>query len=52
MLEYAKTILSKVCFSKSLLEKEYKKALNYLSQEECQKLKKWYSKTFYMFKNK
>jgi hypothetical protein len=41
MLEYFKTILSKVSFDKWLFEKELKKAIKSLVSEEISKLKKW-----------
>lgn len=40
-LEYFKTILEKVSFSKELLTKEYKKALTFLQREEQELLIKW-----------
>jgi hypothetical protein len=46
MFEYAKTILGKVSFSKSLFEKELKKSLTWLSEEEIFQLKIWVNKTF------
>lgn len=45
MLEYAKTILSKVSFSKFLFEKELRKAIKALIDEELRELQRWcYSK--------
>ena len=41
MLEYCKTILQKISFSKSLFKKEYKKTFNYLNEGERVELKKW-----------
>ncbi len=41
MLEYFKTILSKVSFDKKLFEKELKKAIKSLIPEELNDLKKW-----------
>ena len=41
MLEYVKTILSKVSFNKELFEKELRKALNMLIPEEMVQLKSW-----------
>lgn len=41
MLEYFKTILSKVSFSSSLFEKELKKALQSIGNEEVAALKIW-----------
>ena len=50
MLEYVKTILSKVSFNKDLFEKELRKALNMLIPEELAQLKNWcyenYSKKY------
>lgn len=41
MLEYFKTILSKVSFSKFLFEKELRKAIKALVDEELRELKRW-----------
>ncbi len=41
MLEYAKTILKKVSFDLKLFEKELKKALKNLVQDEVTELKNW-----------
>ena len=41
MLEYCKTILHKISFSKSLFKKEYKKTFKYLNERERAELKKW-----------
>ena len=41
MLEYCKTILQKISFSKTLFKKEYKKTFNYLNEGERVELKKW-----------
>ncbi|MDX5348593.1 MAG: hypothetical protein LPJ89_08025 [Hymenobacteraceae bacterium] len=41
MLEYIKTILSKVSFDKKLFEKELKKSLKVLVEEEVEELRKW-----------
>lgn len=41
MLEYVKTILSKVSFHKDLFEKELKKAISMLIPEEIKELKSW-----------
>ncbi len=40
-LEYFKTILEKVSFSKELLMKEYQKALTFLQREEQELLINW-----------
>ena len=41
MLEYCKTILSKVSFSKSLFEKELRKAIKALIGDELRELQRW-----------
>lgn len=41
MLEYFKTILSKVSFDKKLFEKELLKAINQLIADELKDFKKW-----------
>lgn len=41
MLEYFKTILSKVSFDSSLFEKELRKAIKSLIPDEVKKLKEW-----------
>jgi hypothetical protein len=41
MLEYSKTILSKVSFNRNLFRKEYRKSLNWLSQAEAEELRGW-----------
>lgn len=41
MLEYFKTILSKVSFSKYLFEKELRKAIKVLIEEELRELQRW-----------
>jgi hypothetical protein len=41
MLQYVKTILEKVSFSKNLFRKEYRKSFNWLSKSESQELKSW-----------
>lgn len=41
MLEYFKTVLSKVSFDLALFEKELKKALLYLLPDEAGKLQEW-----------
>ena len=41
MLEYVKTILSKVSFDAMLFEKELRKAIVTLVKEELEELKKW-----------
>ncbi len=46
MLEYFKTILSKVSFDKWLFEKELRKAIQSLVNEEISKLKEWCYENF------
>lgn len=46
MLEYFKTILSKVSFDKRLFEKELKKAIKALVPREVDVLKEWCYKKF------
>ena len=46
MLEYFKTILSKVSFDKWLFEKELRKAIHSLVNEELPKLKEWCYENF------
>jgi len=46
MLEYSKLILKKVSFDSGLFEKELKKSISYLQQEEVMELLKW-AKTHY-----
>lgn len=41
MLEYFKTVLSKVSFDQRLFEKELKKALQSLIPEEVKQLRDW-----------
>lgn len=41
MLEYFKVVLEKVSFNKALFEKELRKAINYLSQQELPILWGW-----------
>jgi len=41
MLNYVKTILSKVSFDKTLFEKELRKAISMLLPIEIKELKKW-----------
>jgi hypothetical protein len=47
MLEYVKTILSKVSFNKELFEKELRKALKMLIPEEMAMLKNWCYENYY-----
>lgn len=46
MLEYAKTILPNVSFSKELFRKELFKCINWVNQDECEELKVWCYKKF------
>jgi hypothetical protein len=46
MLEYCKTVLSKVSFDKSLFEKELVKSIQKLLDNELKALKKWCYKKF------
>ncbi len=46
MLDYVKSILSKVSFDKRLFEKELIKAIAALVDNELPKLKEWCYKTF------
>ncbi|MEO9872823.1 hypothetical protein [Ekhidna sp.] len=48
MLEYFKTILSKVSFDKRLFEKELKKAIKTLVNDEIDQLKEWCYQKFGM----
>lgn len=48
MLEYFKTILSKVSFDKRLFEKELRKAIKSLVPEEVALLKEWCYRKFDM----
>lgn len=45
-LEYCKEILKKVSFDKTLLRKEYEKALKSLSDEKADLLDQWYNEKF------
>ncbi len=52
MLEYFKTILSKVSFDRKLFEKELKKAIKSLVPDELRDLKKWcYDKFGHIYGN-
>ena len=46
MLEYSKTILKKVSFDKSLLKKEFEKALQYLDKNEQVEFINWYERLY------
>lgn len=41
MLEYCKTLLRKLTFSRTLFRKEYRKSLQYLDPQEQVELKQW-----------
>ncbi len=41
MLEYTKTILNKVAFDRGLFEKELRKSVDKLMQDELEELYKW-----------
>ncbi len=47
MLEYVKTILVKVSFDKNLFEKELRKALASLIDEDINELRRWCYAQFY-----
>lgn len=46
MLEYVKTVLSKVSFDRKLFEKELKKAIGLLVPQELKELKSWCYRKF------
>ena len=46
MLDYAKIILPKVSFSKTLFRKELKKCIEWVDKENLNKLIKWCYKNF------
>lgn len=46
MLEYTKTILSRVSFDKFLFKKELEKSLNHLEPKEMHKLKLWLNQKY------
>lgn len=46
MLEYTKTILEKVAFDRKLFEKELKKAVRYLVENELRELERWCMERF------
>lgn len=52
MLEYFKTILSKVSFDRKLFEKELKKAIKSVLEDELSELKRWcYDKFGHLYGN-
>lgn len=46
MLNYVKTVLTKVSFDSILFEKELRKAMKMLLREELQELRRWCYATF------
>lgn len=46
MFEYAKTILKKVSFDKSIFKREYKKFIGMLSEKESKMLNEWQKSNF------
>lgn len=46
MFEYAKTILKKVSFDKGIFQREYKKFIRMLSDNESKKLQEWQKSNF------
>lgn len=46
MLDYCKLVLTKISFSKTLFQKEYKKSLKFLSKDEVREFKQWVRMTF------
>ena len=46
MLEYAKVILPKVSFSKTLFRKELKKCIEWVDKEQINELLKWCYRNF------
>ena len=46
MLEYAKVILPKLCFSEELFQKELIKCINWVEQDERESLQKWVAENF------
>ncbi len=51
MLEYFKTILSKVSFSKYLFEKELRKAIKVLVADELKELQQWCYRKFGQYRS-
>lgn len=47
MLEYGFQILQKISFDTILFQKELKKLLSYLTQEEVRQLEQWLKKNYY-----
>jgi len=49
MLEFSKQILSKVSFDKTLFNKELKKSISLLKNDEVEKLKVWCLSSFIFY---
>lgn len=46
MMEYARVILPKVCFSRELFQKELAKCINWVGEPELKSLKQWCFENF------
>ena len=51
MLEFSKQILLKVSFDRNLFHKELKKSINWLKNDEIEKLKIWCLSSFIIYKD-
>ena len=51
MLEFSKQILLKVSFDRNLFHKELKKSINWLHNDEIEKLKIWCLSSFIIYKD-
>ena len=51
MLEFSKQILLKVSFDRNLFHKELKKSINWLQNDEIEKLKIWCRSSFIIYKD-
>ena len=51
MLEFSKEILLKVSFDRNLFHKELKKSINWLQNDEIEKLKIWCLSSFIIYKD-
>ena len=49
MLEFSKQILSKVSFDRNLFDKELKKSISWLKNDEIEKLKIWCLSSFIFY---
>tara|TARA_B110000495_G_C22802264_1_gene468610 strand:+ start:518 stop:703 length:186 start_codon:yes stop_codon:yes gene_type:complete len=49
MLEFSKQILSKVSFDRNLFDKELKKSISWLKNDEVEKLKIWCLSSFIFY---